>query len=200
MIKSYKVEKIETERLIIDKGSIDDYLKVYEFDLGKLRDIAGVFKYEKQDPNEVREWFKGDMSKFYRKKEREHIFNWIIYLKEGNIPIGEIMADREDLENKEIEIAYNLHPTYWGNGYMVESMTDVINFLFELGYENIICTYSEGNKKSKRVCEKLDFDFYKVMENVRIVNGIKINDYVTIMTKKKWYNIEERRNEFRYNK
>jgi len=86
--------------------------------------------------------------------ELEHIFDWIIYLKENMMPIGDMLADRENIENNEIEIAFNLHPNYWGKGYMPEAINAVLNYLFDLGYENIKSTYSDGNKKSKRVLEK----------------------------------------------
>lgn len=186
MIKGYKIQKLETIRLILDKGTIEDYLTVYEYDFGKLRDIDGVFIYEKYDSNEVRSWFKLGMKDFQKKSEKDHKFHWIIYLKEAKIPIGDLDADRENLNNNEIELSYNIHPSYWGNEYIIEALIAVINFLFELGYENVACSYSEGNNKSKRVCEKLGFDSYKIINNARIINGKAVTDYKTIMTKEKW--------------
>ena len=188
MIKDYKTKKIETDRLILDKGTLDNYLKVYEYDFGKLRDIDSVFKYEKYDQNEVKSWFIDGMGKFYDEAEKNHNFYWIIYLKSDKTPIGDLDACQENLDNNEIEISFNIHPNYWGNGYMPEAIEIVINYLFQLGYNNIICSYSEGNKKSKRVCEKLGFELYKIEKNARVINDKSIDDYKTIMTKEKWLN------------
>ena len=186
MIKDYKTKKLETNRLILDKGTLEDYLKVYEYDFGKLRDIDGVFEYEKYDLNEVKSWFSCGMKEFYNKAEKDHNFYWIIYLKSENTPIGDLDACQESLDNNEIEISFNIHPNYWGNGYMPEAIESVLNYLFELGYDNVICTYSEGNKKSKRVCDKLGFELYKIEKDARVINGKSIDDYKTIITKEKW--------------
>ena len=95
----------------------------------------------------------------------------------------------ENTESKEIEIAFNLHPTYWGNGYMPEAIKAVVNYLFDLGYENIKAGYSDGNKKSKRVLEKAGFEYYGVEKNAWTKNGKPIDDYKTIMTKDNWIKI-----------
>ena len=141
MIKHYQTNLIQSERLILKKGTIDDYVTVYEYDFTKLRDIDGEFEYVKQEAEQVKKWFEPDIEQVYVNNESEHIFDWIIYLREAVIPIGNILADRENIENKEIEIAFNLHPNYWGKGYMPEAIQAVLNYLFELGYENIKSGY-----------------------------------------------------------
>lgn len=187
MIKEYKIKRLETNRLYLDKGKLEDYLSVYEYDFGKLRDIAGIFEYVKYDLNEVKSWFNCGMKEFFDRAEKEHKFYWIIYLKSNNKPIGDFDACQENLSNNEIEISFNIHPDYWGNEYMPEAIEGVLNYLFELGYDNIICSYSEGNNKSKRVCEKLGFELYKIEKNARTMNDKSIDDYKTIMTKEKWF-------------
>jgi len=175
MIKHYQTQLIQTERLILKKGTVDDYIAVYEYDFTKLRDIDGEFEYQKNDPEEIKNWFPPDID-----NEAAHIFDWVIYLKESMTPIGDVLADRENIENSEIEIAFNLHPNYWGNGYMPEAIEAVVNYLFALGYENIMSGYSEGNIKSKRVLEKTDFEHYVIERNAWIKNGKSIDDYKVI--------------------
>ena len=46
----YETPIIETERLILKRGTLEDYQKVYEYDFTKLRDINGEFDFVKQDP------------------------------------------------------------------------------------------------------------------------------------------------------
>ena len=187
MIKHYKTNLIQSERLILKKGTVNDYLAVFEYDFTKLRDIDGEFEYVKQDLEQFKKLFEPDIEQFHEKNEAEHTFCWIIYLKEDMFPVGEILADRENLENKEIEIAFNLHPNYWGRGYMPEAIKSVLNYLFELGYENIKSGYSDGNIKSKRVLEKSGFELFEIEKNAWTKNGKPIDDYKVIISKNKFY-------------
>ena len=182
MIKHYKSEPIETERLILKKGTLDDYLAVYEYDFTKLRDIDGEFEYQKQDAEQFKKSFEPNIEQYHINNEATHTFAWIMYLDE--IPIGEILADRED--KNDTEIAFNLHPNYWGNGYMPEAIIAVLNYLFDLGYENIRAGYSDGNVKSKRALEKTGFESCGVEKNAWTKNGEPIDVYKMIMTKGNW--------------
>ena len=183
---NYRTNSIRTKRLILQKGTLSDYLAVYEYDFTKLRDIDGEFEYAKQNVEEIKQWFEPDIEQFHKNNETGHIFDWIIYLKENAVPIGNILADREDAENKEIEIAFNLHPNYWGSGYMPEAINAVLEYLFGLGYENVRSGYSDGNKKSKRVLEKTGFENCGVEKNAWVKNGNPIDDYKVVMTKSNW--------------
>ena len=49
----FKTPKLETERLILKKGTAEDFIKVYEYNFTKLRDICGEFEFVKNDPNFV---------------------------------------------------------------------------------------------------------------------------------------------------
>ena len=88
-------------------------------------------------------------------------YDWILYLKSSGEPIGNIAADREQKDIKGIELSFNTHPRFWRNGYTVEALIEIMNFLFNQGYENILCGYDEGNLKSKNIGEKLDFYLIK---------------------------------------
>lgn len=190
-IKNYKTVQLETDRLILKKGNIEDYVSVYEFDMRKVRDIGGEFEFEKQDPNEIRAWFKDGMDKYYEKcVDEKQTFDWIMYLKKEMIPIGNITADRERESIKASELAYNLHPNYWGKGYMPEAITAVLDHLFSIGYDNVISGWDEGNKKSKRVSEKMGFELFNIIDECWIKNGIPIATYESIMNKEKWYSMK----------
>lgn len=49
----YETPIIETERLILKRGTLEDYQKVYEYDFTKLRNINGEFELIKQDPKKI---------------------------------------------------------------------------------------------------------------------------------------------------
>ncbi len=61
-----------------------------------------------------------------------------------------------------------------------------MKFLFDHGYENILCVYDEGNIKSKNIGEKLGFLPYKVELNAWQKNGVPITSYMTIMPKERF--------------
>ena len=183
MIKHYQTNPIQTQRLILQKGTVDDYFAVYEYDFTKLRDICGEFEYQKQDLEAIGGMFKQGIEKFHENNQTQHVFDWIIYKSDCLTPIGNILADRENIENGEIEIAFNLHPSHWGNGYMPEAICAVINYLFDIGYEAVKSGYSDGNVKSKRVLEKTGFEFFAVEKAAWTKNGKPIDDYKVIATK-----------------
>ena len=178
----YKTPQLESERLILKKGSEEDFVKVYEYDFTKLREICGEFEFVKNDPK-ISALFATDSEK------TENMYDWIIYLKESMEPIGNVFADSEIKELNSIEIGCNLHPNYWGNGYMKEAIVEVMRFLFKNGYNNIICGYDEGNNKSKRMQEKIGFEFYKKEPNSWVKNGTPITKYTNIMSEDTFNNL-----------
>lgn len=82
---------METERLILKRGQFDDYVKVYEYDFMKLRNIAGEFEFVKLDSKRI-EGFD---------KQFEETFDWIVYLKNDKIPIANIVADESKKISKQ---------------------------------------------------------------------------------------------------
>ena len=171
----YTTPQLTTERLVLKRGNLEDFQMVYEYDFRKLRDICGECEYEKLDP----ELIEG----FELYADEDDVLNWIVFLKDTMTPIGDLVADRIDLEQNSIEIAYNLHPNYWGHGYMPEAVKEAMKYLFDLGFDSIVCAYDEGNVKSKRVIEKLGFKHCKTIPNSWVKNGTPITSYNYIISK-----------------
>ena len=137
----YKIPTLQTERLILKRGSYEDYVKVYEYDFTRLRNIEGEFEFVKYDPEKLRGF------ESYADEE-DNVLDFIIYLKDNNQPIGNIVFDRYDENNKSLEISYNLHPSYWKKGYMTEAILSTMECVFDnLDIDNIVCGYAEGNYK-----------------------------------------------------
>ena len=175
----YETPILETERLILKRGTLEDLQKVYEYNFAKLRNIAGEFEFVKKDPKSIEGW---EIPTF-------ESYDWIMYLKTTMEPIGNILADREVKDMKAIELAFNTHPNYWRKGYTYEALNEVMNFLFNNGYENIFCGYDEGNYKSKAIGEKLGFIPYETNENAWIKDGISITHYTCILSKERFTNL-----------
>ena len=177
---TYETKKLITDRLVIKKGTSEDCIKVYEYDLLKCRGIAGEEELVKT--NLPIDFIGNDSKKYYEKCEKNKVYDWYIYLKDGT-PIGNVTADRQNENINSIELAYNLHPNYWRKGYMSEAIAEIINYLFTIGYENIIVGYDTGNYKSKAFAEKLGFHNYKTIKNAYIKNGVSIDTHLMIINK-----------------
>ena len=170
----YIIPKLETERLILNKGTYEDYVKVYEYDFTKLRNINGEFEFIKQDPLKIKGYEKYAL-------EEENVLDFIIYLKENNEPIANLTFDRYDEKNRSLEISCNLHPNYWHKGYMTEAILSSMKYVFDnLDIENIIYGYAFENYKSKGLSDKIGFEFlnsylehYKrIDKDIEIINTI----------------------------
>lgn len=176
----YKTPILETERLILKRGSYEDYVKVYEYDFTRLRNIAGEFEFVKYDPEKLKGY------ETYADKE-ENVLDFIIYLKENNYPIGNLLFDRYNENNKSLEISCNLHPDYWKKGYMTEAILSSMEYVFNnLDIENIVYGYAEENYKSNGLSEKLGFEYYyDQIEHYKRINK-DIREIKTIMSKEKF--------------
>ncbi len=178
---------IETERLIIKNGEIEDFLKVYEYNFLKLEDVGFEFVLEKQDLDQIKSWFGEDIREYYKDMESKNNYDLVLYLKESLTPIGNLLLDRINNDEKSIEITCHVHPSYWGNGYMKEAIVSVMPYLFnELGFEAIIYSYASGNKKSARLCSKIGFELESIKKNNYKRNGIQIDTYRNILTKDRY--------------
>ncbi len=183
---NYETKEIKTKRLIMKRGKKEDYMKVYEYDYSELKGIDGIIKFVKKDLKRLELLFKNGMKRYFSKIKKGHMFDWIIYLNDS--PIGNILTGDEDINKKEIEVSFNIHPSYWGKGYMPEALEGVIEHLYSIGYNNIICTYYDGNMKAKRVLDKLGFKPYKlVKDSFKSKNGNLVDVYKVIMTKEDWF-------------
>lgn len=176
---------LKTERLLIKFGSLEDYVKVHEFDFNYLQNIDGIFEFVKLDENEVRAWFSNSIEKFYDYITEKKNYNFIIYLADSMIPIGNIGFDRYDEKLNSLEISCYLHPNYWGNGYVKEALIKCMEYLYNIGYENIIYSYDSNNNKSNILCEKMGFDFLEKYKEGNFNGGTSII-YKNIMSKEKF--------------
>ena len=94
------------------------------------------------------------------------------------------MTERDD----ECELGYWLGKPFWGRGYMPEAAREILRHGFEdLGMNTIWCGYYEGNRKSKRVQEKLGFVYHHTCHDVPVPLLNEVRDgHTHIMTRAHW--------------
>lgn len=116
---------------------------------------------------------------------------YAIVLKETGLPIGSIglhfhseLAARDD----EAELGYWLGVPYWGRGLVPEAAKELLRHAFEeLNLSRVWCGYYDGNEKSKRVQEKLGFQYQWTTENTSVAQmGETRKGHVNLMTKEAW--------------
>lgn len=129
-------------------------------------DAAACNEYER-DPEVVRYQSNGvctlEQSLAYIQKGRATItatprltFDLAVVLPGEGRLIGRAGIHVNDPESREGTIWYVLHPSCWGQGYIVEAMRALLGLGFgELGLHRVTADCDPGNHASARVAEKL---------------------------------------------
>ncbi len=174
---------LKTERLILRKWEITDAESLFEY--AKDPDVGPIAGWPPHKSVEE------------SRNVIEYVFNgkecYAICEKENNIAIGAVelklkghtdMTERED----ECELGYWLGKPFWGRGYMPEAAAELLRRGFEdLKMTTIWCGYYDGNIKSKRVQEKLGFEYHHTCDEVPVplLNEVRVG-YTNVMTKERW--------------
>ena len=164
-MKEVILMEIITNRLILRKWAISDSKSMYKYAKDpSVGPIAGWPAHKSMDESKkVIECF-----------IKECPYCFAICLKDDiNHPIGCIELKKApcDLTEKldESELGYWLGKPFWGNGYMVEAATALINYGFnDLKLNAIWVGHYEGNYKSKRVIEKLGFLYHHTTNDLEV--------------------------------
>lgn len=182
----YITPVLESERLILKKGTYEDYVKVYEYDFTRLRNIDGEFEFVKYDPEKLKGYEKYG--------EEDNVLDFIVYLKSNGKPIANILYDRYNSELNSLEVSVNLHPKYWRKGYMTEALLCSMKYIFDnTNISNIMYGYAKDNYKSHGLSDKIGFEYYSKNVEHYIRLDKDIEEIKTIMSKdrfKELYNLK----------
>ena len=148
--------EIETNRLFLKNISLEDREFIYAqfsneettrylFDAEPLTDIQGA----------------DEIIGFYLQPEPRGHHRWILARKSDGVKIGTCGFHNWDKTSGRCEIGYDLHPNFWGNGYMGESVQAILSFARDdMKIKHVdACIYVE-NLPSINLAEKLGFVFY----------------------------------------
>jgi ribosomal-protein-alanine N-acetyltransferase len=161
MFKHIGTQTIKTSRLYLRKfiaNDVDDVYKNWASN-SKIQLEYGepVYKTKKQ----VKEL----LSKLILNYNDSNFYRWAIILKKYNVNIGQIGFCRIYDEIATAEIEYCISEKYWGNGYALESLNAVIEYmLVNSDFEKLEAFHRKINKQSGRVLEKTAM---KKVHNVR---------------------------------
>ena len=174
---------LETERLILRKWTEEDAESLFEY--AKDAEIGPAAGWP---PHKSVEESRAVIKNVFDGAEC-----YAICEKEKNIAIGAVELKLNGYTNKtkrddEGELGYWLGQPFWGRGYMPEASRELLRRGFEdLGMTTIWCGYYDGNRKSKRVQEKLGFVFHHTCNEVPVplFNEVRVG-HTNVMTKDHW--------------
>ncbi|RXK60214.1 N-acetyltransferase [Enterococcus faecalis] len=87
------------------------------------------------------------------------------------------------------ELGYVLNRAFWGNGYMSEAATALIELGFaKMKLMRIFALHDQDNPASGRVMEKIGFTYEGTLPNARISKGKIVTDVYRGMTLETWQN------------
>ena len=184
-ITKEELDRIVTKRLVLRKWRIEDAPSMFKYASDPAVGIPCGWPAHKNI-----EESKSIINAFIRRP-----YCYAICLKEDiDHPIGCIELNLKTSlcrSENECELGYWLGKPYWGNGYVPEASKALLKYGFEvLGYNVIWCCYHDGNNKSRRVQEKIGFEYQRTVDNyvVEQLNTVRIA-YVSLLTKEKWLNL-----------
>ncbi|MCJ7688278.1 MAG: GNAT family N-acetyltransferase [Clostridiaceae bacterium] len=145
-----KTFTITTDRLILRKLEAYDREEFF-----KYRSLPEVCEYQSFIPkniNAIDDFISGNQS---RPNIPNTWFQLAIVNKSVDMLIGDIGIHFLE-DNAQVEVGYTLAPRYQGQGYAIESLRAVIDYLFsDLKKHRITASVDPNNTKSIRLLEKL---------------------------------------------
>ena len=173
-IKHTSEKSLYTARLIIRPW--DDFDADELFELAKEPEIGEMCGWEPH--KHIRDTFFA----LHNFLEMDGCF--AICLKESGDIIGSIGLSFGNNSNivesdNECELGFWIGKPYWNNGYATEASKKIVEYAFEnLNIAKIWCCYYEENIKSKRVQERLNFEFsHKLIDEntnkIKYINMLK---------------------------
>ena len=168
---------LETKRLTLRPISLEDKEDV--FDYAKRPEVGPNAGWKPHD--EIKESV-AFIEYCIKKKDFGQPGNYAIVYKETGKMIGTIEV--HSYKGHKGEIGFVLHPEFWNKGIMTEAAKMLIIYAFEiLELKRLSYNYFIFNQRSKRVCEKLEFQFEGVLrKKFQMFNGEFIDEAVSSIT------------------
>ena len=159
-MKHLGTKKLETERLILRKFTIDDAELVYK----NWANDDDVTKYLTWRSHENIETTKNILEHWVSNYTEENFYQWAIELKQINEPIGSISAVKQNDEIKMVHIGYCIGKKWWHRGITSEALTILIKFFFEeVGVNRIEARHDPNNQNSGKVMAKCGMKYEGTM-------------------------------------
>lgn len=148
-----------TNRCTVQNLKQDDYddVKLLYFD-NKVREFLGGVISDERYNSSFKEMINNKEDSLY----------WVVRLKNTNDFIGLVSIDTHH-DGVYKELSYQFLPNYWGQGYALEVIRKILNFISsELNVKNVVSETQVENKASCRLLNNLGM---KVVDKVYRFNA-----------------------------
>lgn len=144
---------LETERLLLKNIDIDDR----EFIFNQFtNDVVNRYLFDAEPLTDINE--AEEIIAFYMQPEPRAQHRWIILRKFDNVKMGTCGFHNWYPEKGAVEIGYDLKEDFWGCGYAVEAISQIIDFAkINMKIKEISAWIYVENDSSKKLVEKLGF-------------------------------------------
>lgn len=150
-MKHLGTKRIETERLILRKFTLDDVEAMYK-NWASDDEVTKYLIWPAHSNTDVTRMVLEDWVKSYESNES---YQWAIVLKQIDEPIGSISVVLMDNETEMVHIGYCIGKEYWHRGITSEALKAVIDFFFnEVGVKRIESRHDPRNPHSGCVMKK----------------------------------------------
>jgi ribosomal-protein-alanine N-acetyltransferase len=150
-----KFPRLETQRLVLRNLENQDFELIY-----KLHSDPIVNSFVGRDNSASLEKAKAYIIRMNNLIAKNECLYWVITTKESNNLIGSVCLWNFDLENKIVEIGYEMLSDNQGKGFMTEALKEVVKHAFDEINSAIITAFpSSDNVNSVAILKKLNFQY-----------------------------------------
>lgn len=143
---------IETERLTLRAMQHDDYDRMHAMRTDD--DVQRFINRPKDTPDRTREV----MNMIISECEANNSITWVISPKGSNLLMGTVGLWRVDKMHHKAEIGYMMFKEYWGQGFLTEALTPVMEYGFKvMKVHRVEGVVHPGNAASINVLKKQGF-------------------------------------------
>ena len=155
-MKDVGTVRLETDRLILRRLELGDAEAMFN-NWCNDDDVTRHLPWDSHGKIEVTNEVLNMWLKDY---ENDHVYRWIVILKDENKAVGTVDVVNKDIDNKVFELGHCYSKETWGKGIATEVFNKVISFLFdEVGVEVITAKHNENNPASGRVMQKANMKY-----------------------------------------
>jgi RimJ/RimL family protein N-acetyltransferase len=158
-----KFETLNTERLKIRRLSLKDAKDISHYrSLPEVSEFQSWTEYSTEKALELIQGMENSDPSI-----QEKWFQFGVALKNSNELIGDIGFLNTDSEKKSW-IGFTLNSKYWGQGYALEAVKEVLNYYSKIGITEVWASTDPNNHSSKKLLKKLNFKLVEEKPNDHI--------------------------------
>jgi ribosomal-protein-alanine N-acetyltransferase len=162
-MKHCGTQRIETERLVLRRFSINDADAMYR-NWASDQEVTKYLTWSAHTSIEVSKAILADWIESYSKKD---YYQWAIVVKSnGDDPIGSISAVDMNDDIAMVHIGYCIGRNWWHQGVMSEALKAVMDFFFDVvGFNRIESRHDPRNPHSGMVMKKCGMQYEGTMRS-----------------------------------